>query len=219
MFSGGGAGPAISPTGYIGRSALSPQFANYPIGMQGAYVSGGFTGGPPSSRFDFGANIRGLLPAAGMTARQAMFAARTARAQARGGSVGEHFMQAPKGLLPSAEMQSAARTLRDFSAVTAQAMERIRRADAARARGGSTGEFFGAGGRGGGRGQLMLPGGASGNVASSRGRFGRIWDFIAGNDDYEGGRGAMPPTGGGRGGGRPPGGGLTPPSGPGGSEG
>lgn len=97
LFSGGLVNPGIASSGYIGRSALSSRYVNYPPGMPAAYGSG-FMGGGGGS-FSMGGNNQLALPSAEMrqAAQDLRFAARALQAQARGGSTGSFFGAPPPG--------------------------------------------------------------------------------------------------------------------------
>jgi tape measure domain-containing protein len=64
LFTGGARNPGVSPSGYIGRSALSAGYVNYPPGMPVAY-EGGFTGAG-GARFKMNAGSMGQFPMAGI---------------------------------------------------------------------------------------------------------------------------------------------------------
>lgn len=63
VFGGASRNPGVLPAGYIGRTALSPAYVNYPPGMPPAYPAG--FAGAPSGRFLMGAGPSGRFPTEG----------------------------------------------------------------------------------------------------------------------------------------------------------
>ncbi len=150
LFAGGAVNPGILSSGYIGRSALSPKFVNYPPGMPVAYESG--FAGMAGSRYEmatsrqepktmgiFAAELKLaeqavsgfryslnkqqlMLPAAGQTGLGAAQAARVEQAYAR---------SAERGASVMAESASGGRQLVDtfglLQRTTAEMQERTAR--------------------------------------------------------------------------------------------
>jgi tape measure domain-containing protein len=63
LFSGGARNPGVQPSGYIGRSALSAGYVNYPPGMPPAYPAG--FAGVTAGRFRMGTGSLGQFPLSG----------------------------------------------------------------------------------------------------------------------------------------------------------